>query len=225
MKNLSKFRDIGNLWLLEEFADVVNQLLPEFLAIDSGNNKVKEQINPRLIRHYTSLGLIDEPHKSGKYAQYDYRHLLQILLVRKLLSQGYGTTTIDRLIKAKSSAELESLLAGGVELQVNPANPALAYLEQLRATDRFSGGEAIAQANAPLPPMTAAVPHRHSIANQSQIPDLDATQSSEWVRIEIMSGLEIHLRSDFSYPQSRSEENSLDRLIIDRFKAFITHRN
>ncbi len=193
---------------------MVNQLLPEYLAIGSGNNKVTERVNPRTIRHYTSLGLIDEPHKSGKYAQYNYRHLLQILLVKKLLSQGYGTTTIDCLLTAKSDRELENLLTGGVELQVNTANPALAYLEQLRSRERMGSSP---PDPALLPPQTPT-----PLPNSSRACSSARDQStSEWVRLEILHGLELHVRSDFCAPQSRSEENSLYRSIVDRLKAFI----
>jgi hypothetical protein len=48
-----------------------------------------------------------------------------------------------------------------------------------------------------------------------------AQSPSEWSRIEIIPGLEIHVRSDFRVPQSRSEKNSLYQLIIDRLKSFI----
>lgn len=199
MDDLSKLREIDRNWLIEEFADVVNQLLSDFLAIDSGNQKVTEQVNSRTIRHYASLGLIDQPQKLGKYAQYNYRHLLQILLVKKLLSQGYGTTTIDRLLKSKSDRELENLLTGGVEIQVSIANPALAYLEQLSSANR-----------------------RVSSSAQTSIPQIQLDRSiSEWRRIEIIPGLEIHLRSDFPIPQSHREKNSLHQLIIDRLKSFI----
>lgn len=199
MDDLAKFRDSGCSWFLEEFAELVNQLLPEFLE-GSGNNKVTERVNPRSIRNYTSLSLIDEPHKSGKYAQYHYRHLVQILAVKKLLAQGYGTTTIERLLAAKSDRELESLLTGGVELQVQTTNPALDYLEQLRSRKQVTA-----------PPAVPKVSTSHRAAARS---------TSEWVRIEILPGLEIHIRSNFVPPPNSNEENSLYRSIIDRLKAF-----
>jgi DNA-binding transcriptional MerR regulator len=199
MDDLAKFRDSGCSWFLEEFAELVNQLLPDFLD-GSGSNKVTERVNPRSIRNYTSLGLIDEPHKSGKYAQYHYRHLVQILAVKKLLAQGYGTTTIERLLVAKSDRELESLLTGGVELQVQTTNPALDYLEQLRSRKQVAASPAIPK---------ASNSHRAAASHST----------SEWIRIEILPGLEIHIRSDFAAPANSNEENSLYRSIIDRLKT------
>jgi DNA-binding transcriptional MerR regulator len=199
MDDLAKFRDNGCSWFLEEFAELVNQLLPNFLD-GSGSNKVTEHVNPRSIRNYTSLGLIDEPHKSGKYAQYHYRHLVQILAVKKLLAQGYGTTTIERLLAAKSDRELESLLTGGVELQVQTTNPALDYLERLRSRKQVAASPAVSTTKS----------HRAAASHST----------SEWVRLEILPGLEIHIRSDFAAPASSNEENSLYRSIIDRLKAF-----
>lgn len=123
-------------WSLEEFVNVANELLPQYLPATKGNTRVREEINPRLVRHYTSLGMLDEPQKEGKYALYIYRHLLQILVVRRLLSEGVGANAIDRLAKEKTNAELENLLTGGVQLEVTPSNPALAYLQQLKKSDR-----------------------------------------------------------------------------------------
>jgi DNA-binding transcriptional MerR regulator len=200
MEDLAKFRDSGCSWFLEEFAELVNQLLPDFVEV-SGNNKVTERVNPRSIRNYTSLGLLDEPHKSGKYAQYTYRHLLQILAVKKLLAQGYGTTTIERLLAAKSDRELESLLMGGVELQVQTSNPALDYLERVRTRQQVAVSPAV------IAPKTS---HRSTTGHSH----------SEWVRLEILPGLEIHIRSDFTVPTNTHEANDLYRSIIDRLKTF-----
>lgn len=41
-------------WLLDDFVEVANQLLPLYLPEMKGNSKVKEEINSRLVRSYTS---------------------------------------------------------------------------------------------------------------------------------------------------------------------------
>jgi DNA-binding transcriptional MerR regulator len=192
-------------WSLEEFVQVANNLLPQFLPAQKGNTRVREEVTPRLIRHYTTLGMLDEPLKDGRYAVYTYRHLLQILVVRRLLAEGFGANAIDRLATQRDNTELENLLAGGVQLSVSTANPALAYLQQIQKKQ-----SSVPAAPAPLaPPMESA--------------NLK-TDTTSWIRIEILPGLEIHVREDFGYPNSLSEQQNLLQYIAQKLKDFAIHK-
>jgi DNA-binding transcriptional MerR regulator len=173
-------------WSLEEFVDTVNQLLPQYLATDKSDNRVREEINLRLVRHYTSQGMLDEPLKRGRYAVYNYRHLLQFLVVRRLLSEGFSASSINQLATQKSNSELEKLLRGSLEVQTMANNPALAYLEGLKSGNKGS---------------SSAIP------------------TNQWYHLEIMPGLEIHLRSDFKFPNTLSEENYLKEKIWQALKT------
>lgn len=204
MKGLQQLAQASPNWSLDEFVQVANELLPQFLPDDRAQSRIREEITPRLVRHYTSLGMLDEPLKEGREARYIYRHLLQMLLVRRLLTEGYGSNAIDQLAKSKTNAELENLLQGGVQLTVAPANPALAYLQQIqqRTGDRSVAAEAV---GAPVPP-TAPVP---------LLPP-----SSQWIRIEILPGLELHIRNDFTTPSSSQAQQTLMQLLL---AALYTH--
>ncbi len=187
-------------WSLEEFVQVANNLLPQFLPAQKGNTRVREEVTPRLIRHYTTLGMLDEPLKDGRYAVYTYRHLLQILVVRRLLAEGFGANAIDRLATQRDNTELENLLAGGVQLSVSTANPALAYLQQIQKK----------QSSVPAAPAPPAPPMES--ANLK-------TDTTSWIRIEILPGLEIHVREDFGYPNSLSEQQNLLQYIAQKLKV------
>ena len=103
MTTLHQYAHQNPHWTLEEFVTVLNRLLPQFLPDrpDSSDSSasipsksphgVRDTLTPRLVRHYTSQGLVDEPQKLGRSARYGYRHLLQLLLVRRLLREGYST--------------------------------------------------------------------------------------------------------------------------------------
>ncbi len=205
MNSLQQLARNNPSWSLEEFVQVANNLLPQFLPAQKGNTRVREEVTPRLIRHYTTLGMLDEPLKDGRYAVYTYRHLLQILVVRRLLAEGFGANAIDRLATQRDNTELENLLAGGVQLSVSTANPALAYLQQIQKK----------QSSVPAAPAPPAPPMES--ANLK-------TDTTSWIRIEILPGLEIHVREDFGYPNSLSEQQNLLQYIAQKLKDFAIHK-
>ena len=72
---------------LDEFAEIANTLLPQYLPLDR-SSRAGDEVNPRLIRHYTTQGLLDPPLKEGREARYVLRHLLQLLALRSLMAGG-----------------------------------------------------------------------------------------------------------------------------------------
>lgn len=208
MKNLQQLAHHQG-WGLNEFVQVTNDLLPQFLPDTPANTRVREEVTPRLVRHYSSLEMLDEPLKVGREARYTYRHLLQMLLVRRLLASGYGASAINQLATSKDNSELEALLQGGVQLTVTPANPALAFLQQIQQR----------QSSDAQPPKAAA-PDLSQIASPAQ----NQSPSSQWTRLEILPGLEIHLREDFTYPSSPQEQQNLLQHINQTLIAANIHR-
>lgn len=199
MRNLQQLAQSHPSWPLDEFVQVTNDLLPQFLPETPANTRVREEVTPRLVRHYSSLEMLDEPLKSGREARYTYRHLLQMLLVRRLLAEGYGASAINQLATSTNNKELEALLQGGVQLTLTPANPALAFLQQIQQRQ-------IVEAQ---PPATAAA-YLPQAAFPEASPALAKSPSvSQWTRLEILPNLEIHLRSDFVYPSSPQEQQNL----------------
>jgi DNA-binding transcriptional MerR regulator len=194
MKPLQKLAQRNSHWTLDEFVKVVNEQLPQFLPTQKAHTRVREEVTPRLVRHYTSLGMLDEALKEGREARYIYRHLLQLLVIRRLLAEGYGASAINNLAILKDNSELEALLQGGIQLTVEPANPALGFLQQIKQRHGYS---------LPL------------IPNQTrQSPTYFATKN--WRRIEILPGLEINIREDFIYPNSPQEQQNLLQAIAQQ---------
>ena len=129
METLHQLAATQPYWSLEEFAMIANQWLPRVLPESKANTRVREDVNPRLIRQYTTWGLVDAPGKEGREARYGYRHLVQLLVTRRLLADGYATAVIHRLMAGQDDASLESMLAGGAQLTVateSSTNPAIA---------------------------------------------------------------------------------------------------
>jgi hypothetical protein len=154
--------------------------------------------------------MLDEPLKEGREARYTYRHLLQVLVVRRLLAEGYGASAIDNLATSKDNADLEALLQGGVQLDLTAANPALGFLQQIKERQFL-----------PIPPPPSTAPAKSTHANTVAYPQAATTN---WTRIEILPSLEIHVREDFNYPHSPQEQQNLVQYMAQQLLAFSTNR-
>ncbi len=181
------------LMTLEDFVDTTNDLLPNYLPGDPTNTRVKNEVNARLIRHYATEGLLEAPLKEGREARYEARHLLQILVIRKLLAEGLTATAIGSLACKKTDEELLQLLEGGVRVEISSQRPigneALAFLDEIRRRDA---------------PSAAAAPQPAPAAKPSPAPT-----ESRWDRYPLMAGLELHVRGDFTMPSSLKEQQNL----------------
>lgn len=155
-------------WSLDELVEVANQLLPQYLPDQGSDSRLQETVNARLVRHYTTQGLLDRPLKLGREARYRYRHLLQLLLLRRLLTEGYSSSSLGQALQ-KSDRDLESLLQGGAQLTMESANPALAFLAKVR--DRSLG----------QPPQQAMAPPAAPPVQDSPLPQEEASPSpGDW---------------------------------------------
>ncbi|MGI0480483.1 MerR family transcriptional regulator [Geminocystis sp. CENA526] len=220
-------------WLIDEFVEVANGLLPLYLPQMKGNSKVKEEINTRLVRSYTSQRLMDEPIRQNRYAFYTYRHLLQLLLVKRLLSDGIGTTAINDLLTSKTNQELKNLLVGGIQINITTAHPIL--------TETHNSSNSALDFLSDLKGKRSQSTMRGSVKQENQIPSienkntmsaLDETYSHQnlldreetWTRIRILDGLELHIRDDFVYPNSIKERESLIELFSNILTKFFKKR-
>lgn len=199
MDQLTRLSQEGNTWYLDEFTEIANKLLPEYLLSGKADQK---DINPRLVRYYATQGLLDEPERQGKYAVYNYRHLLQLLVVRRLMSEGIGISAIRPIIAQKTNQELKNLLVIGVQLQANPTNSALAYLETLKN-----------------PTQT-----KRTTPSRAKTSKRQAKQPQTWFHLEIESGLEILMRSDFKYPDNPYQQEVLKEKILQTLENFIARQ-
>lgn len=193
---------------MDELVAAANTLLPEFLPAardrPGSAGKVREEVNVRLVRHYLGQGLLDENTREGREARYGFRHLLQLLLVRRLLIEGYPAAVIAKLIAGKDDAELRALLQGGTSVSATPANPALDFLARVR---RRAG---LPQVPTP-PPLVVAPP-----AGTSSTPAMPA---GAWNRVELLPGLEVHVRNGFLLPSSPHERELLSQIFLDTLQA------
>lgn len=180
---------------LEDLVEAANRLLPQILPLDR-SGRAKEDVNARLVRHYTTGRLLDEPLRQGREARYTRRHLLQLLALRRLMAAGHGAAALHDVLRGKSDEDLEVLITGEAQLGVQASNPALDYLGQLkRGSTRASAlvGRAVPSLPAPA----------------ARSPD------EPYTRLTLAPGVEVHVRQGARLPNSRLEQDRLARAFLD----------
>ncbi|MVN88507.1 MerR family transcriptional regulator [Deinococcus sp. HMF7620] len=180
---------------LDALVDTANQLLPFILPL-ARTGRSKDEVNARLVRHYTTERLLDESLRQGREARYTRRHLLQLLALRKLMADGFGTAALQNTLQARTDLDLEALIMGESQLRVQPGNPALDYLQQLKRPAAAAGSPS------PVP----AAPRSASPA-----PSLPEA----YTRLTLQPGLELHVRTDAHLPRSQVEQQRLTQLFLD----------
>jgi DNA-binding transcriptional MerR regulator len=169
---------------LPEFARVSEQVLSE-LGIEQKRGTVSLVPDERTIRYYLAEGLIQPAdEKQGTASVFSYKHLLQLVAVKKLQAEHLPIRKIRELVTDKDEQQLKTLL--GVTAFARKGTDdkeAKRYLESLLAPSMLFGGiQSAPQETAPS--SSAAEPPRRE-------------SSVSWQRVEIEPGLELHIRSDY----------------------------
>lgn len=189
---------------LPEFARAVEGLLSQ-LGIEQNRGTVSLVPDERTIRYYLSEGLIQPAEeKQGTASVFIYRHLLQLVAVKKLQAEHLPIRKIRELVSGKDDQQLESLLGvTSAPRKKSDETEAKRYLESLLTPSMSLSS----------PPKLFAAAARKM---QSSAPPAPAQvdQKASWQRVEIEPGLELHIRSDYALPATGTRtKNLLDRIV------------
>jgi DNA-binding transcriptional MerR regulator len=204
----------GGLWTLPEFVDVVNDLLPTYLPKEAAG-RAADEVNARLVRYYTTQGLLPEARREGREARYIYEHLVAALLVRKLLAEGFSSNAIRQVMEGRDTPQLQSLLDGGLRIQLVPDEAApdpdgrAAFLAQVRQRARLDGGHPQTTPHAQPFQATPGTP----AAPSAVAPVNGIFHETSWTRIDLFDGLELLVRDDFQLPTNRLGDEQLTQLL------------
>src|SRR5690554_4486674 len=113
-------------WPLDDLVEHANRLLLSVLPKEAAG-RAADAVNQRLVRHYTTQGLLDEPLKEGREARYLYRHLLQLLALRRLLAEGFTAVVVGHVLENRSDGELEGLVTSRLRIDLVPENAPAAH--------------------------------------------------------------------------------------------------
>jgi DNA-binding transcriptional MerR regulator len=202
---LEKMRQTKYVGVAELAVEAARILTESGLAQERGT--VSEVPDERTIRYYLTEGLLPPAEdKQGTASVFGYRHLLQLLVVKKLQSEHLPIRKIRDLVDGRTERELERLL--GTEESPATKNEALSYLEKLLI-------KPTTPPSPPSPQATQAVRRALSMDSLSS-PQPKAMQQNPqmsvggtWSRIEIEPGLELHVHDQYQPP---SEAKGLRRL-------------
>lgn len=124
-------------WNLKELARQSTLFLNE----DGQSQRITWKPNPRQIRYYTTLGMLDRPFGGRGYGNtYGPKHLLQLLAIKQLQHQGLKLAEIQSMIAGMTEKKLAELLRFDPqwleELTTRPAAASSARREEPFWTDR-----------------------------------------------------------------------------------------
>ncbi|WP_157530089.1 helix-turn-helix domain-containing protein [Microtetraspora niveoalba] len=92
-------------WTIGELAEQAAALLG---AEPRRNGRVREVPNARLIRWYTTIGLLDPPlARRGRVALYSRRHLLQLVAIKRRQAEGLSIAAIQTELTGATDGMLE----------------------------------------------------------------------------------------------------------------------
>ncbi|MEV0584698.1 MerR family transcriptional regulator [Nonomuraea sp. NPDC050310] len=101
---------MSETWTIGELAQRAAEALQA--ASPTGSGRVRDVPGERLIRWYTTIGLVDPPlTRRGRVAQYGRRHLLQLVAVKRLQAEGRSIAEIQVALAGATDATLERVAA------------------------------------------------------------------------------------------------------------------
>jgi DNA-binding transcriptional MerR regulator len=116
-----KYRSQGAEWPLEDFVRVASDVLG-LLGIDEASVP-----NERLVRYYTAEGAMSKPGRDGREARYTFQHLVEFLVTRMLLKDGWPLSKVSQFVMSSAPEALEQML---------PAEHMTAAQRELRSIKR-----------------------------------------------------------------------------------------
>lgn len=79
------------------------------------DQRVRAVPDARTVRYYQSIGLVDRPDRDGREAVYGWRHLLQVVAVKRLQVRGEPLARIQAALVGVSTEALEAALEMATE--------------------------------------------------------------------------------------------------------------
>ena len=110
---------------LESLVTTAERVFSDFDLTSDG------EINVRMVRDYIQRGILGAVDKAGRELEFNYEHLLKLVLARVLLQDGWSLRKIAEHFNFSELRELEELFPSN-------DNPALSAVKRLRSSVKFS---------------------------------------------------------------------------------------
>ena len=205
LEKMRRTKYVGVAELAGEVARILSESGP---AQERGT--VSEVPDERTIRYYLTEGLLSPAEdKQGTASVFSHRHLLQLLVVKKLQSEHLPIRKIRDLVAGRTERELERLL--GIEGSAAVKNEALSYLEQL-----------LMKPTAPPspPPSPASIEALAGSAPLAPQRSPMGAGGGTWARVELEPGLELHIHDQYQPPREARGLRRLTQSLLRVLESF-----
>lgn len=103
---------------------------PWFARLNVSDQRVQAAPDARTIRYYQTAGLLDRPSRyDGRTARYGQRHLLQLVAIRALQSNGLSLAQVQAMLSGATLGELQQVIAGAMGEDTPMIAPTVVYEE------------------------------------------------------------------------------------------------
>lgn len=184
----------------------------------------------RLVRDYVQRGILDRPRREGKAAIYGWEHLIRLLAARLLLRDGWPLQKIADELQVLSLQEVRTLLPGSAPAQAaarhswaepSKTDPALDALRAIRSRLAERSRSTPARIDSPpafqqtLPITDRAALQKDLAASRHELGENAAEVASRaYTRLEIASGVELHIEATRLRSLGRSDAYALARVVL-----------
>lgn len=201
-----------------ELATAVSRILAE-----SGPSQEKATVtqltDERTVRFYLAEGLLSPAEeKQGTASVFSYKHLLQLLVIKQLQAEDLPIRKIKQLIESLEESDLKKLLQ--VESKQTQKNDATKFLESLltssKTLNQTVSGPPKQRSKPSLSAATPVAPSGSISASASA-----SEESNAWLRIEVESGVELHLRSSVQLPTERKGLQLFAEKIVRAIESYL----
>jgi DNA-binding transcriptional MerR regulator len=125
----AKSAQLGMIYLPDAYASWQGtaEQLADVAAKELAATEVPDApLNERLIRYYVTMGLLDPPARRGKEALFGVRQLMQLMAVRKLLSERFSLSQAREMFRVTDWSQVDA----AADLLPRPVSKAPTQAEQ-----------------------------------------------------------------------------------------------
>jgi DNA-binding transcriptional MerR regulator len=97
-----------NTWRIDELAERAAAAL-DGATSPAASGRVTPLPDRRMLRYYTTLGLLDRPELRGRVAYYGRRHLLQVVAIKRLQAGGATLAQVQEALAGAPTSTLERI--------------------------------------------------------------------------------------------------------------------
>lgn len=204
---------------LDELLDAANSLM-EAVAPVQPSDRVTETLSERTLRYYISQGLVDRPSgKEGSSALYGYRHLLQLLALKRLQASYLPVKKIREIVPESTNGALRAIISGGEQQGPmetgslsSTRDSAIAFLDSISQDRPAARGSQ----SPGTPPPSSPAPGMQSLSGTA---GSTPPEAESWERYVLDDGIELHIRSDRRSSLRKSEARRLFDRLLKIFKS------